>query len=168
MAGGRTESNSHTNASAVGANTLILNCTDQRCDMTPFTESYEPIKDVPVVTAATACNNLDTGLTIVCILHQALCFPSMAVTPLSPNQVCSNGENSCDDQHDPHRWLRIHDPKTGLDIHFTVEGSMVGFATRRPTFQEVETCPNLVVLTSDEPWDPHSLNLPHNWLSEED
>eukprot|EP00980_Cylindrotheca_fusiformis_P021607 scaffold8458_cov76-Cylindrotheca_fusiformis.AAC.3 len=48
-----------------------------------------------------------------------------------------------------------------LCIPFSVENSMIGFSTRRPTVAEYENFPH-IVMTSDEEWDPRADHLQHN------
>ena len=161
------ESDTHADTTAVGKNSLVLNFRDQRCTVTPFADSHQPMKDVPVETAAAAWDNPAMGQLVILIFHQALHFPEMKSSLICPNQVRSHGVGLCDDPYDPFRAIGLSDPETGTKIPFDVQGSMVGVTTRAPTFEECQLHPH-VVLTSDEPWDPHSPNLPHHSRSDEE
>ena len=98
---GRMESDSHADTSAVGKNFLVLNFTDQRCTVTPFADSYKPMKDVPVVTAATAWDNPATGQPVILVFHQVLHLPEMKSSLICCNQVRSHGVGLCEDPCDP-------------------------------------------------------------------
>ena len=61
------------------------------CNVYPYSDSYKPLKQVPVVEAISAYNHL-TGETFILVLAQALYLgdkqePSL----LCPNQMRSNG-----------------------------------------------------------------------------
>jgi len=159
---GRTVSNSHADTTTTGANFLLVAETELTCTVRPFSDAYEEMKSIPIVTAATAYDEIKTGTTIILVFHQTLWFGQALMTSLiCPQQVRSYGLSFCDDPYDPNRQIGIHDHETETFIPFTVENSMVGVTTRRPTLTEYETCRH-VIMTSDQPWDPSSQRLPHN------
>jgi hypothetical protein len=55
------ELDSHADAAACGSNCVIIHYAGQECDASPCTDAYESIKSVPIVQAATACDNPETG-----------------------------------------------------------------------------------------------------------
>ena len=55
-------------------------------------------------------------------------------------------------------------PDAQVSIPLTLEGIMSGFESRKPTWEEYETLPR-VVLTADTPWEPNSSDFS---LHEED
>jgi hypothetical protein len=60
--------------------------TGKECDVSPYTEAYEVIKSVPIVQAATAYNNMDTGKTTILILNEAIWMGyQMKHTLINPN-----------------------------------------------------------------------------------
>jgi hypothetical protein len=50
----------------------IIAHTEKACQVTPFHPKYEPIKDLPIVQAATACTDVETGKTFILIINEAL------------------------------------------------------------------------------------------------
>ena len=50
---GRCEMDSHADTTVAGRNCAILKYTDRSCDVAPFSAKYTPMKDVPIVLAAT-------------------------------------------------------------------------------------------------------------------
>jgi hypothetical protein len=59
--GSQIEMDSHADTIVCGSNCLIMYYTGKECDVLPYTEAYEAIKSVPIVQAATAYHNRDTG-----------------------------------------------------------------------------------------------------------
>ena len=50
---GRSELDSHADTTVASKNCVILLCTDRSCGVAPFSDKYTPMKDVPIVLAAT-------------------------------------------------------------------------------------------------------------------
>ena len=89
---GRTESDNHADTNVAGANMLCLAFTDQTCDVAPFSDQYEPMQGVPIVTACTAYDNPTTGETVILIFHQALWMGGrLPHSLICPNQVSLYG-----------------------------------------------------------------------------
>jgi hypothetical protein len=67
---------------------LIMHYTGKECDVSPYTEAYGAIKSVPMVQAATAYDNTDTGETTIFILNEAIWMgDQMKHTLINPNQL---------------------------------------------------------------------------------
>jgi hypothetical protein len=61
--------------------------TGKGCDVLPYTEAYDAIS-VPIVQAATAYDNRDTGETTILILNEAIWMgDQMEHTLINPNQL---------------------------------------------------------------------------------
>ena len=61
---GRNEMDSHADTSCAGANWKAIELTGLTCDVSPFTQDYDAVKDVLVATCATAVTD-DSGETII-------------------------------------------------------------------------------------------------------
>jgi hypothetical protein len=72
-----------------GANFLAWYFTGMTCEVSPFTDEYEIMKDVPVVLAATAWTNDNTGETFVLLFHQQVLWygNKLSYSLLNPNQI---------------------------------------------------------------------------------
>jgi hypothetical protein len=68
----QSELDSHTDMCVAGANTRVTDYTDIKVSVSPFSDSYEAIKDVPIVTVATAWDDPATGEVTVLYIHEAL------------------------------------------------------------------------------------------------
>ena len=58
---GRCELDSHADTIVAGSNCVILGYTGRVCDVSPYREDYESVKDVPIVQAATSWQSQHTG-----------------------------------------------------------------------------------------------------------
>ena len=50
---GKVELDSHTDTIVTGSNCVFMHYTGRECDVSPYTQEYKPIQDVPIVQAAT-------------------------------------------------------------------------------------------------------------------
>ena len=66
--------------------------TGKVCDVSPYTDTYDPNKAVPIVQAATAVDNQESGETTILILHEAIWLgEQMDHTLVNPNQLRAFG-----------------------------------------------------------------------------
>ncbi len=153
------ELDSHADTIVCGSNCVIIHYTGQECDVSPHTDTYESIKSVPIVKAATAYDNPETGETYIFILNQAIWMgDKMSHTLINPNQLRACGITVQDNP-----FLAAPIFISTEDNHFSVplacKGTILGVATRTPTEQELQTCPH-VTLSSDHEWDPQNVRFP--------
>ena len=85
------ELDSHADLCVAGATWKVMEYTGVVCNVYPYSDSYKPLKQVPVVEAVTAYDH-PTGETFILVLAQALYLgeqqePSL----LCPNQMRSYG-----------------------------------------------------------------------------
>ena len=112
------ELDSHADTTCAGDNCLIIDYTGIQVNVQPFSDSYKPIPNVQVGTAATAYDRPD-GTTIILIFHQALCFGNrISGTLICPNQLRANGIRieDCPIQFDPQSNHHIHIPSANVTI----------------------------------------------------
>ena len=157
MEGCRLGLDSHADMSCVGRHAHILEVYHgKRCNVYPFDDSYEPIRNINTVNAAFAYDT-DQGETYILVLNQCLDFSAtMEHSLLCPNQARMNG-------------VVVDDCPTALDssgrsthsVYFPGEDKRLPLLSkfpisflpvRRPTREELETCVTLEV-TSMEEWD---------------
>ena len=86
----QTEMDSHTDTIVADRNTLLLSFTDRVCEVSPYSDEYESIKDVPIVSAATGYTSTNRE-TYVLVLNEALWMLSLDFSLLNPNQLRHNG-----------------------------------------------------------------------------
>jgi hypothetical protein len=141
--------------SCAGKNWVMIEDTGFVCDVYPFKEGYEAIKNVPIATCATLVEG-ETGTDFILIGHEMLYFgPDMSRSLLNQNQIRD---------HIRHDDGRVQDDYTRIDeefgirtrdifIPFQMRGAAVFFESRTPSPSELENLPH-VVITSPDKWDP--------------
>ena len=121
-----------------GPNYLILEFTGEQCDVTPYTNDYEPIINVSVVNAATAYTDDSTGETVILRFNQVLWYGKrMTMSLINPNQMRHYGVTVSDDPTDGTRAFGIS--TDDVHIPFKMDGTTVYFETRVPTQYELKT-----------------------------
>ena len=68
---GRSELDSHADTCVAGATWKVMEYTGVVCDVYPYSDSYKPLKQVPVVEVVTAYDH-PTSETFILVLAQAL------------------------------------------------------------------------------------------------
>ena len=84
------ELDSHADTVVLGQNCVILSYTGCKCDVSPYSETYEYIKGVPIVSSTTAWTCETTGLTyiLVFVFNEALWMgDSLDHSLVNPNQL---------------------------------------------------------------------------------
>jgi hypothetical protein len=156
----RMEIDNHADTHALGSNCTVLHWTGRSCNVSAFSEHYLPMKDVEIVTGATAYDDPITGESTILIFHEALWLGEQMVNSLiNPNQCRVHGISICDDPFDPHRSLGIYDSSTNINISFKMYGTIAAVATRSISLQELQTTRQLV-MCSTTPWEPSRVVLP--------
>ena len=120
--------------------------------MLPYTDTYESVKGVSIVTAATAWTCLESGQTYILVFHEGLWMgESMPNSLINPNQLRAFG---CIVQDNPFSGapVYIEDPDAVVVIPLETVGTNILATTRTPTQNELDECPH-VVLTSQREWD---------------
>ena len=162
----RCELDSHADTTCFGSNFVPIGWTDISCDVSPYSDEYKAMTNVPVAHAATAYDDPVTGQTTILIFNNGLWFGTKLTDSLiSPNQCRSFGVDICDDPWDKHRGLRLRYPDEGFEIPFEFSRNVVSFETRAPTDDELSTCYRLE-MTSPDSWDPATVGAPK--LSQEE
>jgi hypothetical protein len=82
------ELDSHADTVVLGRNCVILSYTGRECDVSPYTDVYDAIKGVPIVSGATAWTSQSTGDTYILVFNEALWMgDTMDHSLLNPNQM---------------------------------------------------------------------------------
>jgi hypothetical protein len=142
------ELDTHADTSVAGCNFRMCEFDGVTCEVIPFSEEYESTKDVPIVSAATAWTNEQTGETVVLYFHQMLWYgDKLANSLINPNQIRHIGRPVCDDVTDKARafGININDE---FVIPFTMTGTTISFETRVPSNWELDNC-RFVVMTDE-------------------
>jgi hypothetical protein len=158
---GMLELDSHADAACVGADCQVIAYTEKVCEVTPYHFSYAPMEDIPIVQAATAYTDPNSGKTYILIINEALYMgDTMSRSYINPNQMQHFGlivndvpkhllPSPDDESHS------IYIPSTDLRIPLQLKGTLSYVPTRYPSDYELQNC-EWVQMTSDENWDPSS------------
>ena len=74
-----------------GKNFIILSYTGRECDVAPETETYGAIKNIPIVSTATAWTSLDSTETYILVFNEGLWIQGeMDHRLINPNQMKDN------------------------------------------------------------------------------
>ena len=113
--------------------------TTQRVDVSPFSDEYEPMKDIPIDTCTTDWTDPETGRTYIIIFNQMLYFgDKLKNSLLCPNQIRDNGNAVEDtprqwDQRSSHSVILVsEDRKEAIFMPPKLEGVISCLSTCKP------------------------------------
>ena len=133
--------------------------TGKECDVSPYTDEYEAIKNVPIVLAATAWKSLELAETFIIVLHERLWMnTTMDHTLVNHNQLRHFGVTVQDNPYSSSP-LYIKSPGRDFLLPLIMEGTNILEHTRTPTGEEFATFRH-IVLSSQHEWNPHSVKFP--------
>ena len=162
---GRMELDSHADTIVLGSNAIVMQYTTRECDVSPYDDSYEPIRNVPIVSGATAVTSTHTGLTYILVFHEAIWMGDrLDHSLLNPNQLRAHG---IEVQDNPFHIEAMHIASDSDEFVYPMhaDGTTIYFDSRTPTSHELETCPH-IVLSSPNEWNPRDVQFPGHRLEE--
>ena len=162
---GQTHLDSHADTCVCGANFTMLGREDQvveYADVSPFSDDYEPIKDILIASCATTWANPEDGEAHVLVFYQSLYFgDKLDHSLLCPNQIRDNGNcvEGTPRQFDPRSlhgiMIQAHGRLNSLFIPLKMQGVVSYLDTRKPNDDEMATA-RFYEIKSEAPWDPYS------------
>ena len=86
---GHIELNTHADTTVLGSTyCVILSYTGKECEVSPYSSEYEAVRNIPVVTGATAWTNTTDGTAYLLIFHESLWMgDKFDHTLVNPNQL---------------------------------------------------------------------------------
>ena len=142
---------SHADTIVLGANCIVLSHTGQTCEVMPYSDTYNAITDVPVVTRATLWTSPHDGDEYILIFNEALWMgDTLQHTLVNPNQLRAYGTTVQDNPFSPSPLSFA--PANGPVIPLTTMGTIVYCTTRAPNDQELSSLPH-ITLSSSATWD---------------
>ena len=153
---------SHADMTCIGKHARILEVYHGKvCNVFPFNDSYEPIKNVHTVNAAFAYDT-DDGHTYIIEINQCLDFSdTMEHSLLCTNQARMNGIviDDCPVALDPtgHSTHSIYFPNEDVRLPLLSKFPISFLPVRYPSTIELDTCMTLS-LTSTDDWDTSLFN----------
>ena len=150
------EADTNADTCCLGRNFIPIAYTNKSADVYPYNESYEPLENVPIVSAATAFDHPD-GNTYILVVNDALYYgEKMGHSLINPNQIRHAGLDFLDN---PMRDNELYfEADKDVKIPLRYKGTKYLFASRVPTEKEMRECIHFHI-TSDQEWDPASVDL---------
>ena len=156
---GACELDSHADTIVAGKNCIILSYTGKECDVSPYRDDYESIKNVPIVTAATAWQSSITGQTYILVFNEAIWMGDhLDHTLINPNQLRYFGTKVQDDPTSAFP-LSIISEDDEFCMELTMNGTIVTTNTHTPSANELNNNPH-IQLSSPRMWDPQNIKFP--------
>jgi len=151
---GTNEMDTHADTCVLGRNFVIAQYSGRECDVLPYSDDYEAVTGVPIVTGATAWTDQETGETWILLIHEAIWMADrMPHSLINPNQLRAFG---IDVEDNPTRGpLYIAESEADIRIPLRMVGTNILFESRTPTQDELETC-RRVELSNQFEWFPGS------------
>ena len=88
-----------------GKNFLLMHYTPNTCEVIPYSYENEPVKDVPIVQAATGFTSAN-GRNYIVIFNEALYMPNLDHSLINPNQLRHFHATVRDNPYDPEgMWI---------------------------------------------------------------
>ena len=156
---GRIELDSHADTVVLGSNAVVLHYTGNECEVSPYSDEYEAISNVPVARGANLWTDKNDNQGYILVFNEALWMGgTLPHSLINPNQLRAYGTLVQDNpfSRDP---LAIEPPNNDITIPLSTLGTIIYADTRAPTQEELATLPH-VVLSADSPWDPHRIQFP--------
>ena len=89
---GANELDTHADTCVLGRNFIITQYSGRECDVLPYSDAYEAVTGVPIVTGATAWTDQETGETWIIVIHEAIWMAdTMPHSLINPNQLRAFG-----------------------------------------------------------------------------
>ena len=150
------ELDSHSDTIVYGSNCIVRHFTGKECDVTLYNDAYDTIKLVPIVQAATAYNNTDTGETTILIINESTWMgKNMDHTLVNSNQLCAYGM-TVQDNFFVEAPIFIATEDHGYMLPLSSKGTILGVTTRTPTYKDLQMYPH-VTCSSVHEWDPQNV-----------
>ena len=139
---GRIELDSHADTIVLGANCIILSNTGQSCEVMPYSNTYDAITDVPVVTGATLWTSPHEGDEFILVFNEAIWMGNtLQHTLVNPNQLRAYSTTI---QDNPFASTPLQfEPPTGPTIPLATMGTNIYCHTHAPNDRELSTLPHI-------------------------
>ena len=159
------EADTHADTCVAGKNCIPLYYTDRTCDVQPYSDTYTPMKDVPIIAAATGYTSA-TGLQYILVIPEALYMPSLTHSLFNPNQFRHFGTIVQDNPFCPDP-MKIETADGSFTACLKSKGLDIFLTTWAPTQADLNSLPH-IVLCSSSPWNPQQIELPSVSLVEQE
>ena len=154
----RSKLDSHSDTTVAGKNCVILCYIDCGCDVSPFSDKYTPMKDVPILSADTGYTSANVQNYIL-VFNEALYIKEMQHTLINPNQCRHFGTEIQDNPYDADKPMAISSPDSEFTVFLQSEGTIIFLETWYPSHKYLEVHTH-INMTSRNHWNPHQIQFP--------
>ena len=142
---GRAELDSHADTIVLGSNCVILHHTGKVCEVSPYSDDYEAIKNVPGVCGATLWTDTVDNQEYILMFNESLWMgDSLTHSLINPNQLCAFGTEVQDNPFSTERLL-IQPASHDITIPLQTLGTIIYANTCAPTDQELRQHPHIAL-----------------------
>ena len=157
----KTELDSHANMAVVGKHCTIVHDTGKTVSVRAFSPDCKTLEEVPIIHAMIKWQSPFEEEHFLLFIKNALHVPSMNNNLIPPFLIGEGGVvvNDVAKIHLNQPTKKDHSlyfPENDVHIPLSLNGIFSYFPSSKPTSQEVEECENILMLTPEGPWDPHS------------
>jgi hypothetical protein len=152
----RCEMDSCTDTVCAGENFIPLCHHGTECDVSGYSDELGTMKNIPVMTVATAIDDISTHKTHIIIVTFALYFGPKIKQSLICLNRCREGGNiieECPRQFNPASKHGLTTPDQSLFVPFHMHGQTSYFFSRQTTEKELDKFQRHYII-SDKEWDP--------------
>ena len=155
---GRAELDSHDHTTVAGRNCTVLKHTERSCDVAPFSDTYEPMKDVDNASEATGFTSV-TGGKYILVFHEALYMMELDYILINPNQLRQFHMQVQDSPYYSTEPMNITNPIGDFTSCLESQRTYIFLNTWFPTQTDLAAFLH-IELTSRQPWNPHHIEFP--------
>ena len=155
---GRIELNSHSDTTVAGINCKVMNYTGRSCNDAPFSDTYEPMTNIPIINAATEFTST-TRRQFILVLNKDLYITDMDHTLINTNQLRHFDTEVQDNPYHATGLMSITRPNDEFMACLQSQGTNVFISTWQPTKTQLSSLPHIVLMSPRE-WDPHKIEFP--------
>ena len=137
-----------------------MSFTGRECEVSPYSNSYESINKVPIVTGAIGYTSPISGKRLILIFNEELWLGyQMQHTLLNPIQLLSFDMLVKDDPFASDKPINIESENRDAVLPLHVEGTNIYLDIWTPTDKDLSQLPHLT-MTSPHPWNPIKFQFP--------
>jgi hypothetical protein len=157
----KTELDSHANMAVIGRHSIIINDTGKTADVKPFSPDCNTLQKVKIIDAAIKWTCPNTDVEYILLVMNALYVPANENNLTPPFLMREAGivVNDVPKIHMDNPQVEDHSlyfKEKDLRIPMSLDGIFSYFPTDKPTVKDIEECENILYLTPESTWDPHT------------
>jgi hypothetical protein len=148
---------SHADTFVAGKNCVPMNYTERTCDVQPYSDDYDPVKNIPIITAATGYTSAH-GMNYILVFPEAIYMPTLEHSLCNPNQLRHFGTIVQDNPY-ADTPMGITTADHSFTACFQSKGTDISLQTWAPSQADLQRYPH-IILSSSQLWNPRAIKFP--------